>query len=239
MLDDHRDLIANPRQRRRERGERHIPVLARPRRVEIAVGGGGGGGCSSHPSDAYLRPDRRVHFRVDLAVGETRHRAAGGGGTLLQRGGVLFEALADRVELGRVERFGDFRLVVVGGGGGGGGGVEEVGPARAGVLLLEVEREKAVGLRAVRVPGPEARRGRDAAPEARGGVTRGRGGGVRALHQERERLRGEEDGDVRFGRAGREGKRDRDLLRVLRPRVRWRFWWGGGGGGGSAVVVVV
>ena len=231
MLDDHRDLIANPRQRRRERGERHIPVLARPRRVEIAVGGGG----NRHPSDACLRPDRRVHFRVDLAVGETRHRAATGS-TLLQRGGVLFEALADRVELGRVERFGDFRLVVVGGGG---GGVEEVGPARAGVLLLEVEREKAVGLRAVRVPGPEARRGRDAAPEARGGVTRGRGGGVRALHQERERLRGEEDGDVRFGRAGREGKRDRDLLRVLRPRVRWRFWWGGGGGGGGGSVVVV
>ena len=139
VLDDQRDLITDSWQRRGERDERHVPVLTHPRKVLSAAVRGG------HPSDTRLDPDCGVHFCVELAIREARRRrhALTGSDALLQRRGVLFEALADRVEFRRVERFRDFgvcgfrffpRRGVV-------GVIEEVRPARAGVLLLEVQRE--------------------------------------------------------------------------------------------------
>ena len=74
----------------------------------------------------------------------------------------------------------------------------------------------------MRVPRPEARCGHDAAPETGDGVARG----IAALDEEGQRLRGEEDVYVRFGRGGWERKRDCDLLRVLCPSVWRRLRWG-------------
>ena len=236
MLDDHRDLIAYSRQRRGERRERHIPVLTRPRRVGgitiIARGRRRRSGCGrrgrahahAHPGDAHLHPDCDVHFFVEFAIGEARRRAHRRRATTpcLQLRGVLFEALADRVELGRVERFWDLLghgLRRRGGGSGGGGSIEYVGPARARVLLLEVQREQAVSVCAVCIPRPEAGRGCDAAPQARGGVA----WGVAVLDEHGEGLGREEDVDVRFGCARRQRECQRELLRVLCPGVgrRW------------------
>ena len=228
VLDDQRDPIADAGQRHGERREGDVPVRlrVRTRRVRAVR--------SAHPGDARLRADRAIRFFVGLARGEAR-------GTLsaprLQCCGVFFEALADRVQLGRVERFWDLlrrRGRLAGGNGAGGGGgyavVEEVRPACARVLLLEVQREQAVGLRAaVRVPRPETRRGRDGGPETRRRVARGVVGA--ALDEERERLWGEEDVDVRFGCGGGEGERDCEFFRVLRPGVGRRFGWRGGRGG--------
>ena len=205
MLDHHRNLRATPWQWCREHSKRHIPVLLRPRGVST---------IRVYPRNARVRPDRGIHLFVGLAIGETGPRPAAVGRPLQLRG-VLFEALANRIELGRVERFRDLGLP--------GRRIEYVRPACPRVLLLEVQREQAVGVRAVRVPRPEARGGRDAAPQARGRVARE----VEALDEYGERLGGEVDVDVALRRARGERERYGDLLGVLRPGIgwRWRLCW--------------